>query len=187
MTMKSGHCSFAGCTLVCAKSRRAPRNFFAEPAHTAEPDPPLMRTYAVCVLWAVALAACADDDPLRGDAAGGAPAQARAGSAAPSHAGAGGRSGIDAVSGGRGGRGGAGARAGSGGEGGDIAEESQNPGSVPSVCGNGQIEPGEQCDDGNQDDTDSCLSTCKVARCGDGLVQAGVEACDDANDDEDDD
>ena len=27
-------------------------------------------------------------------------------------------------------------------------------------CGNGQVEPGEECDDGNQDDNDRCLSSC---------------------------
>jgi cysteine-rich repeat protein len=48
-------------------------------------------------------------------------------------------------------------------------------------CGNGTLEPGEACDDGNPDDTDACLSTCVAASCGDGHEQAGVEACDDAN------
>ena len=29
------------------------------------------------------------------------------------------------------------------------------------TCGNGQVDPPEEeCDDGNQDDTDACLSTC---------------------------
>ncbi len=40
----------------------------------------------------------------------------------------------------------------------------------------------EECDDGNTSDTDACLSTCRVARCGDSAVQAGVEECDDGND-----
>ena len=39
----------------------------------------------------------------------------------------------------------------------------------------------EQCDDGNSADTDTCLTSCLSARCGDGFVQAGVEACDDGN------
>ena len=40
---------------------------------------------------------------------------------------------------------------------------------------------GEQCDDGNAIDTDSCLPvTCKLARCGDTKVGPG-EACDDGN------
>jgi cysteine-rich repeat protein len=48
-------------------------------------------------------------------------------------------------------------------------------------CGNGTIDPGEQCDDGNSDDTDACPSTCQSAICGDGFIQHGVEQCDDAN------
>lgn len=46
-------------------------------------------------------------------------------------------------------------------------------------CGNGVKEPGEECDDGNVDDTDACTSKCKVAFCGDGIVWQGMEACDD--------
>jgi cysteine-rich repeat protein len=48
-------------------------------------------------------------------------------------------------------------------------------------CGNGVVEAGENCDDGNTVDTDACLSTCVAASCGDGFVQAGVEDCDDGN------
>ncbi len=47
-----------------------------------------------------------------------------------------------------------------------------------SVCGNAIPEDGEQCDDGNNINTDSCLTTCKIAMCNDGFVQAGVEQCD---------
>jgi cysteine-rich repeat protein len=50
-------------------------------------------------------------------------------------------------------------------------------------CGNDIKEPGEQCDDGNLDDADACLSTCRRAKCGDGIVHIGVEECDDGNDD----
>lgn len=46
-------------------------------------------------------------------------------------------------------------------------------------CGNGRIEPGEECDDGNRSNTDSCLTTCRRARCGDGYLRTGVEQCDD--------
>ena len=55
------------------------------------------------------------------------------------------------------------------------------------VCGNSTVEPGEECDDGNIDDTDACTATCQNAICGDGSIQAGVEACDDgtANSDTD--
>ncbi|MEM9454585.1 MAG: DUF4215 domain-containing protein [Myxococcota bacterium] len=53
-------------------------------------------------------------------------------------------------------------------------------------CGNTAIDPREECDDGNDDDTDDCPSTCLNARCGDGFVQTGVEECDDGNDDDTD-
>lgn len=49
-------------------------------------------------------------------------------------------------------------------------------------CGNGMVEEGEACDDGNDDETDDCLSTCESASCGDGFVQTDVEECDDGND-----
>jgi cysteine-rich repeat protein len=49
------------------------------------------------------------------------------------------------------------------------------------VCGNGAKEGTEQCDDGNQANTDGCLASCLSATCGDGYVNAGVEQCDDQN------
>jgi len=49
------------------------------------------------------------------------------------------------------------------------------------VCGNGVVESGEQCDDANALNTDACLNTCKTATCGDGFVRTGVEGCDDGN------
>jgi cysteine-rich repeat protein len=49
------------------------------------------------------------------------------------------------------------------------------------LCGNGHIDSGERCDDGNTDDTDACISTCVPARCGDGVVEIGVEDCDSFN------
>ena len=48
------------------------------------------------------------------------------------------------------------------------------------VCGNSVVEGDEQCDDGNDLDTDECTTKCLLAVCGDGLVQPG-EACDDGN------
>ena len=47
-------------------------------------------------------------------------------------------------------------------------------------CGNGIVENGEDCDDGNADNTDACTDICTAAACGDGYVQEG-EACDDGN------
>lgn len=50
-------------------------------------------------------------------------------------------------------------------------------GAAPPICGNGIQESGEQCDDGNADDTDGCLSTCqRGALCGDNRVE-GTEEC----------
>ena len=47
-------------------------------------------------------------------------------------------------------------------------------------CGDGVVDGDEACDDGNDIDSDACLTTCELAACGDGIVQPG-EACDDAN------
>jgi cysteine-rich repeat protein len=46
-------------------------------------------------------------------------------------------------------------------------------------CGDGIMQPGEDCDDANTINTDTCVS-CKSAKCGDGFVQPG-EQCDDGN------
>lgn len=46
------------------------------------------------------------------------------------------------------------------------------------ACGNGKKEGTETCDDGNLKDDDACTSECKVAACGDGKVQKGIESCD---------
>lgn len=40
---------------------------------------------------------------------------------------------------------------------------------------------GEECDDGNKDDNDECLSTCQWNTCGDGHPRRNVEGCDDGN------
>ena len=40
-------------------------------------------------------------------------------------------------------------------------------------CGNGEIEPPEECDDGNAENSDSCTNSCTTLRCGDGYVQSG--------------
>lgn len=45
-------------------------------------------------------------------------------------------------------------------------------------CGDGVLDQGEACDDGNRNDYDACTNRCQVNRCGDGFVQLGVEECD---------
>jgi cysteine-rich repeat protein len=50
-----------------------------------------------------------------------------------------------------------------------------------SCCGNGMLDDGEECDDGDPDDTDACPGNCMIASCGDGYVLAGIEECDDAD------
>lgn len=48
-------------------------------------------------------------------------------------------------------------------------------------CGDRFVDPMEQCDDGNDVDTDTCTNACQTALCGDGIVHAGAEECDDGN------
>ncbi len=48
------------------------------------------------------------------------------------------------------------------------------------LCGNGVVDPGEGCDDGNEDDFDECDNDCRLATCGDG-IPTGLEECDDGN------
>lgn len=54
-----------------------------------------------------------------------------------------------------------------------------------SVCGNGILESGEQCDDGNTISGDGCSATCDIEHpaaqeCGNGILEEGEE-CDDGN------
>jgi len=48
------------------------------------------------------------------------------------------------------------------------------------VCGNGTVDPGELCDDGNDRQDDRCRNDCQTAFCGDGVTQPD-EDCDDGN------
>ncbi|KHO45314.1 MAG: hypothetical protein QS98_C0011G0009 [archaeon GW2011_AR3] len=55
----------------------------------------------------------------------------------------------------------------------------------PLLCGDGQVQPGEECDDGNTDDGDGCSSVCLIEEegdpfCGDGNLDT-FEQCDDGN------
>ncbi len=52
---------------------------------------------------------------------------------------------------------------------------------LPPECGNGILEPGEQCDDGNTTNGDGCNQNCLTEGiCGNGVIELGEE-CDDGN------
>lgn len=53
-------------------------------------------------------------------------------------------------------------------------------GAFEATCGNGVVDPGEECDDGNRVDGDGCDSNCTRTACGNGILTAG-EDCDDGN------
>ncbi|MBG1233060.1 DUF4215 domain-containing protein [Aestuariivirga litoralis] len=48
------------------------------------------------------------------------------------------------------------------------------------VCGDGALDAGEQCDDGNTVGGDGCASNCQTESCGNGVLDVG-EQCDDGN------
>lgn len=50
------------------------------------------------------------------------------------------------------------------------------------LCGNGYVDSGEECDDGNEVSGDGCSASCttEAAVCGNGIVERG-EGCDDGN------
>jgi fibro-slime domain-containing protein len=69
-------------------------------------------------------------------------------------------------------------------------------GAPPGVCGDGALDPGEECEDGNRMNGDGCSSVCELecapedepcteVVCGDGILGVG-ETCDDRNDRSDD-
>lgn len=75
-----------------------------------------------------------------------------------------------------------------------ASEDPEDPGDPgdpidPIICGNGVIEEGEECDDGNQQGGDGCSQSCKVESngqvCGDGIRipndWGSLEDCDDGN------
>ena len=56
------------------------------------------------------------------------------------------------------------------------------PFAVSGQCGNGLVEPGEDCDDGNDIETDDCRNDCTVGLCCTlDVVADGVARCDDGN------
>ena len=58
-------------------------------------------------------------------------------------------------------------------------DTSSSSGAPDPFCGDTMLDPDEECDDGNADNTDACVEGCKSATCGDGFVHAGTEDCDD--------
>jgi len=60
----------------------------------------------------------------------------------------------------------------------DLGDAAEGDLRVPS-CGDGVVDADEECDDAQSADQSPCVPTCKLARCGDGKVLAGVESCDD--------
>jgi cysteine-rich repeat protein len=60
-----------------------------------------------------------------------------------------------------------------------LALEATAPAQVAS-CGNGTVDPGEECDDANAIDCDGCSALCRTEACGNGVLECG-EGCDDGN------
>ncbi len=57
------------------------------------------------------------------------------------------------------------------------------PSCPTAVCGDGTLDEGETCDDGNGSNEDNCLAMCVLASCGDGYVDGqspSIEQCDTA-------
>lgn len=62
-------------------------------------------------------------------------------------------------------------------DGGNDPEPDGGPEPNP-TCGNGVVEPPEECDDGNNSQTDACKNDCSYNICGDGYVYTDIEDCD---------
>lgn len=58
--------------------------------------------------------------------------------------------------------------------------DGDDPDAATAICGDGVVDTGEECDDGNTTDGDGCAADCsnEPAVCGDGVIQVG-EGCDD--------
>ncbi|MFN2378197.1 MAG: DUF4215 domain-containing protein [Candidatus Binatia bacterium] len=64
-----------------------------------------------------------------------------------------------------------------------LADDNLMVAAAEATCGNGLLEIGEACDDGQRIDDDGCDSNCTRSGCGNGIVNAGEE-CDDGNGDD---
>src|SRR4051812_28417307 len=67
-------------------------------------------------------------------------------------------------------------------------DDAAGPDATPAAyCGDGILDDGEVCDDGNASFGDACNPLCQRAECGNGFVDPGTgETCDDANADDTD-
>ncbi len=63
----------------------------------------------------------------------------------------------------------------------DDTEKTDDDIKIPENCGNGKLDEGEECDDGNDWGGDGCTPLCKINVCGDGYKFVGVEECDDGD------
>ncbi|MBL9104780.1 MAG: DUF1554 domain-containing protein [Myxococcales bacterium] len=62
----------------------------------------------------------------------------------------------------------------------ETADDSTSEAPMRSFCGDGVLDGGEECDDGNKAANDGCGPGCALEECGDGVIQTG-EGCDDGN------
>ncbi len=71
----------------------------------------------------------------------------------------------------------------------DVGDDVGDTTGGQAICGNGELEAGEACDEGTANaDTGTCTSTCTLPTCGDGFLQPSTgETCDDGNSDNTDD
>jgi len=65
---------------------------------------------------------------------------------------------------------------------GESPESGSNDTTAPPICGDGNADPGEECDLGeNLSNAGACLLDCTRAGCNDGFIWVGQEICDDGN------